>query len=99
MILRDRPVDYSCRPVFFEESKSLYTQIFKMAIYWSVEIRTLLENLTIPTQFVALGASNAFQFQGAFPTYKDALSAPLNNIIETVQEDDLREYRKNLPHL
>ncbi len=27
------------------------------------EIRTLLEHLTIPTQFAALGASNAFQFQ------------------------------------
>ena len=28
------------------------------------EIRTLLESLEIPTQFAALGASNAFQFQG-----------------------------------
>ena len=30
------------------------------------EIRTLLESLEIPTQFAALGASNAFQFQGDF---------------------------------
>lgn len=63
------------------------------------EIRTLLENLEIPTQFAALGASNAFQFQGTLPEDKDALAAALNKIIETVREDDLREYRKNLPHL
>ena len=63
------------------------------------EIRTLLENLEIPTQFAALGASNAFQFQGTLPEDKEALTAALDKIIETVWEDDLREYRKNLPHL
>ena len=63
------------------------------------EIRTLLESLKIPTQFAALGASNAFQFQGTLPEDKEALTTALNKIIETVKEDDLREYRKNLPHL
>ncbi len=63
------------------------------------EIRTLLENLEIPTQFAALGASNAFQLQGALPEDKDALAAALDKIIETVREDDLREYRVNLRHL
>ena len=63
------------------------------------EIRTLLENLKIPTQFAALGASNAFQFQGALPEDRDALAATLDKIIETVKEDDLREYRVNLRHL
>lgn len=63
------------------------------------EIRTLLENLEIPTQFAALGASNAFQFQGTLPEDKDALAAALDKIIETVREDDLREYRVNLRHL
>ena len=63
------------------------------------EIRTLLENLEIPTQFAALGASNAFQFQGTLPEDKDALAAALDKIIETVKEDDLREYRVNLRHL
>lgn len=63
------------------------------------EIRTLLENLEITTQFAALGASNAFQFQGALPEDKDALAAALDKIIETVREDDLREYRVNLLHL
>lgn len=63
------------------------------------EIRTLLENLKIPTQFAALGASNAFQFQGTLPEDKDTLAAALDKIIETVKEDDLREYRVNLRHL
>ena len=63
------------------------------------EIRILLENLEIPTQFAALGASNAFQFQGTLPEDKEALAVALDKIIETVREEDLREYRKNLPHL
>lgn len=63
------------------------------------EIRVLLEHLTIPTQFAALGASNAFQFQGTLPEDKTALAAALDEIIETVREDDLREYRVNLRHL
>ena len=63
------------------------------------EIRVLLEHLEIPTQFAALGASNAFQFQGTLPEDRDALAAALERIIETAQEDDLREYRRALPHL
>ena len=63
------------------------------------EIRTLLESLEIPTQFAALGASNAFQFQGALPEDKGALAAALDKIIGTVKEADLREYRVNLRHL
>ena len=63
------------------------------------EIRTLLESLEIPTQFAALGASNAVQFQGTLPEDKEALAAALDKIIETVKEDDLREYRVNLRHL
>ena len=63
------------------------------------EIRTLLESLEIPTQFAALGASNAFQFQGTLPEDKEALAAALDKIIETVKEDDLRKYRVGLRHL
>ena len=63
------------------------------------EIRTLLESLEIPIQFAALGASNAFQFQGTLPEDKAVLAAALDKIIETVKEDDLREYRVNLRHL
>ncbi len=63
------------------------------------EIRTLLEKLEIPVQFVALGASNAFQFQGALPKDKEVLAAAIDNIMETAREDELKEYRKNLRHL
>ena len=63
------------------------------------EVLVLLENLEIPTQFAALGASNAYRFQGTLPEDKDVLAATLGEIIETVGEDDLREYRVNLWHL
>ena len=63
------------------------------------EVRTLLENLTIPTRFAAMGASNAFQFYGVIPEEKDALSAALDKIIATAREEELREYRQTLPHL
>ncbi len=63
------------------------------------EVRTLVQSLEIPTTFAAMGASNAFQFHGALPKEKEALVAALDRIIETVQEEDLRKYRENLPHL
>lgn len=63
------------------------------------EIRTLLEHLEIPVQFAALGASNAFQLQGALPEDRSVLAAALDHIAEAFPEDELREYRKNLPHL
>lgn len=63
------------------------------------EMRTLLEHLEIPVQFAALGASNAFQLQGALPEDRSALAAALDRIAETTAEDELREYRRNLPHL
>ena len=58
-----------------------------------------LENLEIPTQFAAFGASNVFQLQGTLPEDKPALAAALDEIIETAGEDELREYRVNLRHL
>lgn len=63
------------------------------------ETRTLLECLNIPTIFAAMGASNAFQFQGALPEEQDALLARLDEIIASGQEDRLRSYREQLPHL
>lgn len=63
------------------------------------EIRTLLENLEIPTQFAALGASNAFQFQGRLPEDKKALTAALDRIMATEKEAELRAYRTGLRHL
>ncbi len=63
------------------------------------EVRTLLQNLDIPAIFAALGASNAFQFQGTLPNDKPALLHALDDIIQTIPEDRLRKYRKNLSHL
>ncbi len=63
------------------------------------EVRALIEGLEIPTEFVALGASNAFQLYGVLPEDKPTLIAAIDRIIETVKENDLREYRRNLHHL
>ncbi len=63
------------------------------------EIRALIENLDIPTQFAALGASNAFQFHGHLPEDRAALITAIDKIIDTVGEEKLRDYRKNLRHL
>lgn len=63
------------------------------------EIRALLEHLNIPTQFAALGASNAFHFQGALPADREALTAALDSILKTAREEELRDYRVHLPHL
>lgn len=63
------------------------------------EIRTLIENLSIPTVFEALGASNAFQLHGVLPNDKEKLLATLDRIISTVSEEDLQRYRKSVHHL
>lgn len=63
------------------------------------ELRTLIENLNITTSFAAMGASNAFQLRGHLPEDKERLLKVLDKIITEVSEDDLRKYRKNLPHL
>ena len=63
------------------------------------EVRTLVENLKIPTIFAALGASNAFQMQGVLPKDKGKLLALLNDVIENVGEDRLRRYRDSVYHL
>ena len=63
------------------------------------ELRTLVENLNISTYFAAMGASNAFQLRGRLPEDKEKLLETLDRIISEVSEEDLRRYRKNLPHL
>lgn len=63
------------------------------------ELRTLVENLDITTHFAAMGASNAFQLRGYLPDDKSKLLETLDKIISEVSEEDLRNYRKNLPHL
>ena len=63
------------------------------------EVRTLVENLQIPVEFAALGASNAFQLHGELPKDRKKLLSTLDTIINNVNEEELRKYRKNLPQL
>ena len=63
------------------------------------ELRTLVENLEIPVWFAAGGASNAIPIQGALPKDKKKVLSVLDEIIKSVDEDELRNYRKNLRHL
>lgn len=63
------------------------------------ELRTLVENLNISTYFAAMGASNAFQLRGHLPEDQPKLLETLDKIISEISEEDLRNYRKNLPHL
>lgn len=63
------------------------------------ELRTLVQNLNISTYFAAMGASNAFQLRGRLPEEKEKLLAALDKILSEASEEDLRRYRKNLPHL
>lgn len=63
------------------------------------ELRALVENLRIPVVFAAFGASNAIQMQGKLPDDKMKLLQIFDEIIESGNEEELRIYRKNLPHL
>ena len=63
------------------------------------ELKTLVEHLDIPVWFGALGASNPIPVQGRLPEDKQEILSILNEIIERVSEEELRNYRKNLRHL
>ena len=63
------------------------------------ELRTLVSHLDIPVAFAALGASNAYQFQGRLPEDRQALLSTLDQIIRREGEERLRSYRTALPHL
>ena len=58
-----------------------------------------MENLNISTYFAAMGASNAFQLHGHLPEDIEKILEALDRIISEVSEEDLRRYRKKLPHL
>ena len=63
------------------------------------EVRTLIEHLQIPTTFAAMGASNAYQFHGRLPEEQNRLLSFLDEIIETVSEEALQQYRRRVHHL
>ena len=64
-----------------------------------IELKTLVENLNIPVWFAAGGASNAIPIQGTLPRDTKKVIAVLEQIINIVDERELRNYRKNLRHL
>lgn len=63
------------------------------------ELKTLIEHLTIPVIFAAMGASNAFQLYGKLPEEREKLLVTVDKIITGVGEEELRQYRKHLKHL
>ena len=63
------------------------------------ELRTLVEHLNIPVWFAAGGASNAIPIQGYLPRDRKRVLSVLEEIIQNVKEEELRDYRKNLRHL
>lgn len=63
------------------------------------ELRTLVANLAIPTQFAALGASNAIPLTGTLPSEREKLLATLDEILAEVSEENLARYRKGVRHL
>ncbi len=63
------------------------------------EMKTLVKNLSIETEFAAMGASNAVQLYGILPKDRMKLLSVLDGIIDNVDEKELEYYRKNLQHL
>ena len=63
------------------------------------EVRVLAERLEIPTEFAAMGASNAFQFHCLLPKDKKRLLTFLDDVIKNAGEDKLRRYRESVHHL
>lgn len=63
------------------------------------EVKTLISRLDIPVTFAALGASNAFNFQGRLPEDRERLLRGLDRICRNADEAQLRGYRAALPHL
>lgn len=63
------------------------------------ELKVLITNLKIPVFFAAMGSSNAIPLQGSLPQHRQKLLSMLDEIIQTVSEEELRQYRTHLPHL
>lgn len=63
------------------------------------ELKALVEYLEIPVWFGALGASNPIPIQGTLPKDRAKILSVLDKIIDSGNEDELRDYRINLRHL
>lgn len=63
------------------------------------ELKTLIQNLDIPTCFATLGASNCVFVQGQLPRDRARMLQLLEEVIASADEQTLRRYRQNLRHL
>ncbi|MCI8601377.1 MAG: radical SAM protein [Oscillospiraceae bacterium] len=64
-----------------------------------MELRTLIDHLTIKTQFATEGASNLVRVFGNLPADREKLVQGLDRLIRGADEPALREYRTSLKHL
>ena len=60
-------------------------------------MKTLVEHLNIPVWFAAGGASNAIPIQGTLPRDTKKVISVLEQIINSVDENELRDYREKSP--
>ena len=63
------------------------------------EVKELVVNLAIKTEFAMLGASNPVMLRGRLPEHKEQITSALDTIISDIGEERLRSYRTNLRHL
>lgn len=63
-----------------------------------LELKTLVQSLTIPVTFAAMGASNAVQLHGELPWEQARLLETIDRVL-AAGEKKLRQYRVTLPHL
>lgn len=64
-----------------------------------LELKTLIQNLDIPTYFATMGASNCINVEGHLPKDKEKMIRWIDKVIGSVDEKKLRKYRENLRHL
>lgn len=87
------------------KSSELYQEILtgnweeEMEVEKYEEVKELVSNLTVQTEFAMLGASNPVMLRGRLPEHKEQVVSALDSIINDIGEDRLRSYRTNLRHL
>ena len=86
-------------------SSELYEEIVagnwqeEMEVEKYEEVKELVANLAIETEFAMLGASNPVMLRGRLPEHKEQITSALDTIICDIGEERLRSYRTNLRHL
>lgn len=86
-------------------SSELYEEIVagswqeEMEVEKYKEVKELVANLAIDTEFAMLGASNPVMLRGRLHEQKEQITSALDTIINDIGEERLRSYRTNLRHL